>query len=144
VYSTNVTQTKTWLTPKRLARGPEAANAEMRRWASNEKWRRELSHVMKQTFRPAQVYGSAADMRRDALASRSRGVGSTMLATDAHRVGPLHVAVAVGALGLGFVIGRWWMQRRRAAQAAQTQIRGDEEDLCSDYERGLDALAAGR
>jgi hypothetical protein len=137
-----VTETKTWLTPKRLARGPEAANAEMRRWASNEKWRRELSHAMKRTFRPAQVYGSAADMRRDALTSRGRGVGSVVLARDAHRVGPLHVVAGVAAIGAGFLVGRWWAHRLKSQAMPRTMVNGDVDDSApSMYSRGLDALA---
>jgi hypothetical protein len=131
-------ETKTWLTPKRIERGASAANDELVRWA-NEKWRRELTHAAKKTFRPAKVYGDTAAMRRDALASRQRGVGSALMASDAKTIGVSELLVAALALAGGFALGRYLMRRKRAA-AATAVVHGAEEQ--NPYYVGAIALGA--
>lgn len=124
-------ETKTWLTPKRLARGPEAANEELRRWAKARAAREQRPTAPR-------TYHTTADMRRDESASRSRRVGSVVLARDTRGgLGLIHVAVGVAAVGAGFLVGRWWARRRKVARA--TTIHGDTAS--SSYARGLDALA---
>lgn len=131
-------ETKSWLTPKRLARGPEAANEELRRW-SKERRRRKLVAEMRGTFRPAQIYGDAAAMRRDALASRAERVGSTVMARDADSLGAVDLLVGVSAIAVGVLIGRWWVRRSRAPHPP-VAVRGAAGD--SAYARGALALAA--
>lgn len=112
-------ETKVWMTPKRIERGPEAADEELRRWA-------------KSAFRPVKIYGNPRAMREDALASRSAGVGSKLIAREPRKVevGDLYLAIAgLLALGGGFLVGRWWARRRRVEAAAG-----------SSYVRGVDAL----
>lgn len=127
-------ETKTWLTPKRIARGPEAANEELRRWA-RAKRQRELGRTVSDALKPALVYRSTADMRHDEEASRRRHVGSVVMSREPRGIGLGHVAIGAAAIGAGFLVGRWWARRRRAAQ---TTVAGCDT---STYERGLDALA---
>jgi len=102
------------MTPKRIARGPAAADAELRRWA-------------KTAFRPVRIYGDTRRMREDALRSAHEGRGSAMIASEPRgiKVSPLEVAVALGALAGGFFLGRWWVRRKKVATT---------------YVQGLDAL----
>jgi hypothetical protein len=98
-------ETKTWLTPKRIARGPEKADEEIRRWA-------------KGAFRPAKIYGSVSAMRADALASRAAGVGSRRIArVPKPVVTPLELAALAGISVGAFFVGRWIGKRRHQPQA---------------------------
>lgn len=106
--------TKVWMTPKRLARGPEAARAELARWGQLPMQR-------------GRVIGDVRAMRDEALRSASEGRGSATIAAAPRKLAirPLDVAVAVGALAGGFFLGRWVGRKLRTK---------------STYVRGLDAL----
>ena len=106
-------ETKQWLTAKRLARGPEAAEEELRRWSMT-------------AFRPAKLTGNPSAMRSEALAKRRETeVGATFMS-------PRHpppsagtiVVYALGSLaavGAGFLIGRWW----RKKHPTKTPVAGE-------------------
>lgn len=99
-------ETKVWLTPKRIARGPDKADDEIRRWA-------------KSAFRPAKLYGNVSAMRADALASRAAGVGSRRIAREPEPfVTPLELAALAGISIGAFFVGRWIGKRRRTQAPA--------------------------
>lgn len=115
VYSTDMAETKQWMTAKRIERGPEAAEAELRRWTKDA--------ATRIGFRTVPIHGNAAALRADALASRRDHVGSKLMAKTVHRARESHVGeilVAAAALGGGFLLGRWW-KRRQANEAVHGQ-----------------------
>jgi len=133
-----VAETKSWMTPARFARGPEAANEELRRW-SREKRRRDLEREMRGVFRPVKVYGDAASMRRDALASRGAHVGSALMAKDAKSIGAVELLVGAAALGGGVLFGLWIgkkIKTRMAQRRVATVVSGDD----GSYLTGTDVL----
>jgi hypothetical protein len=116
-------ETKTWMTAKRIARGPEAANAELERWRRvREKREAHKPHV-------APTFSSTETMRRDAVASKAAHVGSRVAAAPVGSVDLIDVALV--AVALAGVYGFWRI------------IRSTRDDVAeSTYGRGLDALAA--
>lgn len=115
-------ETKQWMTAKRIERGPEAAEAELRRWTKDA--------AVKVGFRSVPVYGNTAAMRADALASRRDHVGSKVVARSVAHDRSSHfgeILVAAAALGGGFLLGRWWKRRQEAAAA--TVIKGDDGNM---------------
>lgn len=119
-----------------MARGPEAANDELRRWSKARRVRK-LNTELRATFRPAVVYGDASAMRRDALASRSKKVGSTLMARDVDQLGVTDVVIGMSAIAIGALIGRWWVKRKGKAPTA---VQGTSDDNV--YVRGTLTLAA--
>lgn len=130
-------ETKTWLTPARLARGPEAANNELKRWA-REKRRRELEREIRSVFRPVKIYGDAAAMHRDALTSRGAGVGSALMAKDAKSIGAVELLIGAAALGGGIVFGLWLGKKikTRLAKRRAEAVTGFDDS----YVLGTDVL----
>lgn len=127
-------ETKTWMTPARLARGPEAAAAELRRWKMTA---RDVG------FRPGRLTGKSVNMvRAEALAKklsegnrddsysgektpvdaavarrarRPEAVGASFMFKDpsyAPRYNLVEtVVVSIAAIGAGFLFGRWLRHR---------------------------------
>jgi hypothetical protein len=96
------------MTPKRIARGPEAARAELARWGQLPLQR-------------GRVYGDVRAMRDEALRSRETGKGSTTISSHAWYPSMSDVAVSAVAIVGGFFLGRWWMRRHKAQQVRQKQ-----------------------
>lgn len=119
-------ETKLWLTSKRIARGPEKADEEIRRWA-------------KSAFRPAKLYGNVTAMRNDAIASRSSRVGSALIAKEPRPVVTGGELAALAAITAGaFFVGRW-LGRHRVHQAPA--VHGITESIADRYLQGVNALA---
>lgn len=109
VYSVPMAETKQWMTAKRIERGPEAAEAELRRWAKDA--------ATRAGFRPVHISGNATALRADALASRRDHVGSKLVARKFKAQAESNlgmVVVSVAAIGGGFLLGRWWKHRQTA------------------------------
>lgn len=87
-------ETKTWMTAKRLARGPEAANAEL------ERWRRVRAEREASAPRRASTFANEGAMRRDAAASRAAHIGSRVAAAPERGIDLLDVAL-VGVMLAG-------------------------------------------
>lgn len=121
-------QTETWLTQRRLERGVEKANAELRRW-SREKRLRELGHEMRSVFRPVRVYGDAGAMRRDALASRQKLVGSALMARDVDAIGAFEVLIGIAAVGGGIALGLWIGKRWKTSHVAASEYLHGIDDV---------------
>lgn len=122
-------ETKQWLTPKRIARGPEKADEELRRWAMH-------------AFRPGRMRGSVNVIRAAELARRAQvAAGAPYMAARDPGVRFARVAgkvalsagVAAAAVGIGYFAGRWWKRR---------QVGGHVSSSPNPYLLGVDVLAA--
>lgn len=122
-------ETKTWMTPKRIARGPEAANAEL------ERWRKVRIEHQRALPKVSDSFDSVAAMRADEAASRRRGIGSRVVAAPTKGVDLVDVALAAGALAGAYLF--WRVIRSTQAREVVSGLLAR-----SAYERGLDALAA--
>lgn len=121
-------ETKTWMTPKRIARGPAAANAELNRWRTVRlEHQRTLPHVSTR-------FDSVAAMRTDEAASRRRGIGSRVVAEPVKGIDLLDIALTAGALAGAYL---FW----RVIKSTQTRDVVNGLPQRSTYELGLDALA---
>jgi hypothetical protein len=124
-------ETKTWMTPARIARGPEAANEELRRW---------------QRARPPAIkhrvsFDSVAQMRADKRAAQFIGAGSRATPVE-KRIDLIDVGLIAAALTGGYLFWRSFKNSARVEGA--TVFNGDVDDSApSMYSRGLDALSAG-
>ena len=119
-------ETKTWMTPKRIERGPEAANAELARWRAI---RHERPHP-----RANEKFTNTAAMRADADTSRRAGVGSRVVsASKTAGVDWLDVALVAGMLTGAYA---FWRTLKKSSQVSGA---GAEE---SAYYVGAVALGA--
>ncbi len=124
-------ETKIWLTAKRLARGPEKADEEIRRWA-------------KTAFRPAKLYGDVRALRTDAIASRSAHMGSRHIAREPRPLVTWGELAALAGVTVGaFFLGRYLGRRRQQHQApAPAAVHGAAPSAASRYLTGTYALCA--
>lgn len=132
-------ETKQWMTAKRLERGPEAAEAELRRWAKDA--------ATRAGFRPVHISGNATALRADALASRQRHMGSRLVAHKVHEQVSSHIDIIVFgllAVGGGYLAGRWFKAKRehdQLAHATSNAIHGSPVNV-NRYLVGAQVLAS--
>ena len=124
---------KSWWTPARIARGPDAAREELARWRAN------APRIMDPYGHPVTreyLQGLRAKWK---AAHHGRAVEAPEHKTQVDRsAGQLVTAALVGvaAVGGGILIGRWWKQRQR------TSPRVHGNDGFNVYLHGTDVLGA--
>lgn len=153
--------TKHWLTPKRIARGLEAAERELKRWHMSPEEARRFWREHAGDFRTVAVEGDARSLRADALADkavrvagkedltaadiariqkRERETGASFMHRDPFYeplLTPRFILFSVAALGGGYLIGRWW---KRRTSSARTHVADAPSSEVSPYLSSL-ALA---
>lgn len=113
---------KSWLTQKRIARGPEKADEEIRRWAQS-------------AFRRAQLRGNLHAMRARALETRAAATVGAPASPSQWPFTPGGAALAAGVVGSAALVGLWLRRRRQSPPSPSSG------SLWSSYHFGLDQLS---
>ena len=126
-------ETKKWLTPARIARGPEAARAELARWGQEND--EDIEQALLQgapefqsgKWRNRRAYENILKRRKLVRVEHASDLGAPSVIKAPAFVGRFSIAdlLSLGvAIGGGVLVGLWWRKHRRRAVGGTLHVLG--------------------